>query len=306
MNEIQTLRFPLQRDVAVLAGLVGGYLLTGAIPERWDPWITARLASTHKRLSGKRVEALASEMRSRMPDIDRDWPGIARDYYRMRLENFWARARGIHGPSRQWDLEVEGLDHYAAAKAAGRGVILWRMRFCDSPMVNAALHAQGITPVHLSLEGHGSVSGSSLGLRVISPLYTRAEKWYLAERVVIPKDGSLGYMRVLLDRLDANATLSIFADGVGRRPVTARLLGRQVKFPTGAPGLAYRKGAALLPVYGVRLGPHRYRVVIQAPIALPSGTDRMTYISGAIAEFAHRLEAQIRANPADWLWPFWA
>ena len=217
----------------------------------------------------------------------------------MRVENFWIRVRGLHGPPRRWELQVEGLDHYTSAKASGRGVILWRMHFCDSPVVNAALHAHGITLIHLSREGHGSTS--RLGLRFIAPLYTRTEMWYLSERVVIPKDDTLGYVRVLLARLGANATLSIFGVGRGRQKVATTMLGRTAKFPTGSPALAFQQGAALLSVYGVRLGPYQYRVVIEAPIAPPTDTSRASFVAEAVTEYARRLEAQILAHPADWL-----
>ena len=288
-----------------LAGLCAGYLVTAVLPERWDPWMAARLASVYGFLRRKRIDALAIEMRSRMPDLERDWPEVARESVRVRVENYWTRVRGIHRPPGLWELHVEGLDHYAAAKASGKGVILWRMAFCGSPVVSAALHAHGISPVHLSTYRHGAASDSWWGLRLLSPFFTRAEMWYLAERVVIEKDGSLNYLRVLLDRLNANATLSIFADGEGRQLVTTRVLGRMVKFPTGSPGLAYRRSAALLPVYGERLGPYRYRVVIEAPIAPPEDTNRTAYIVAAVTEYAHRLEAQIRAHPADWHWKSW-
>lgn len=292
----------IARDILKLAALCIGYLATFVLPKRSDPWITGRLSSLYYILRANRVDFVAAEMRSRLPELERDWTKEARESVRMRVENFWARARGIHGPSQPWELHVEGLDHYASAKAGGRGVILWRMAFADAPVINAALHAHGISVVHLSRYDHGAASDSRLGLRLTAPLFVRSELWYLAERVVIANDDSLDYMRVLLNRLEANATLSMNSRGKGRQTVPTTVLNRPVEFATGPPALAYRKGAALLPLSCVRLGPYRYVVVIEAPITPPKDENRQTYVAGAVTEYARRTEMQVRAHPADWRW----
>ena len=301
---------PVARDLLRLLIFAVGYIVTAVVPARFDPWVARRLTALFARVGRRRIRDLATNMRVRLPRLPEDDPdglGLALAHYAMRIDNIWVRLRGLHSPLQHLIYELEGRHHYDSAVNAGKGVILWRMRFCNAPSVNAALAQHRIAPVHLSMAFHGASSRTWIARRLVSPIYVRSEAWNLRERVVIPADGSLGYMRVLMECLRCNGTLSIFGEGeVGRQTIATRFLDTTAHFPTGSPALAYRHGSVLLPVHAERTGVCRYRVVIEEPIQISKDLKRDEFIRQAVIEFSDRLESQILARPADWTgWTGW-
>jgi lauroyl/myristoyl acyltransferase len=233
-----------------------------------------------------------------------DFHALAVEYCRMFRENQWMRWRATHRGHVPVATTVAGLPHLESARARGRGVILWGMSFCETLVVKIALHRAGVPLLHLSNASHGAAwPPSSVGLRLLAPFFTAAETPYLAERIEIPADQTLGYMRTLMDRLEANHVISIAGDGPARRQsVTATVLGREARFAPGAPGLAWKMGSTLLPLHVVREAPLRYRIVIDAAIAVEPDADKATFIDRAVGEFARRLEQRVLEHPSDWAW----
>ena len=162
-----------------------------------------------------------------------------------------------------------------------------------------ALWNAGFKVVHLSTAGHGA-SGSWLGRHALSPLVARAENWYLDERIIIPRDEALGYMKALIDRLKDNRIVSMYGDRLARQNVVTPFFTGTAAFATGAPTLAHRLGSALLPVSAVREGPNRYRVVIHTPIEVSRDLRRGEFVQRSIEEFSRQLQARIIAHPASW------
>src|SRR5262249_24557530 len=153
----------------------------------------------------------------------------------MFRENQWMRWRAMHRRGVPVSTTVVGLEHLERARGRGRGAILWGMSFCETLVVKIGLHSAGVSLVHLSTAHHGAAwPPTRLGLRIVAPMYTAAELPYLTERIVIPANQSLGYMRALMDRLAENGCVSIEGDGVARfANVTARLFGRDARFASG-------------------------------------------------------------------------
>ena len=140
------------------------------------------------------------------------------------------------------------------------------MSFCANPIIFQAFRRAGVPLIHLSEARHGAPSDSRLALRSLAPLYRRAEDPYLAERIVIPRDQSLGYMRTLLARLGQNRCVSIGGERPSRQSVQATLFNRSFEFASGAPALAWRTGAVLFTTYTIRESAYQYRVIIEEPI----------------------------------------
>jgi hypothetical protein len=176
------------------------------------------------------------------------------------------------------------------------------MSFGSSLIVKIGLWKAGVELVHLSMEQHGAWSDAWIARRVLCPLYARSENWYLAERVVIPWDGATtGVMRILLDRLrNEDAVISIVGDNMGTQNITTRFLDGQAKFAIGAPALAWKASASLLPVYAVREATNRYRVVIGEPIAQDRALNRKEFVRRSVGEFSQRMEEIIAKYPGSW------
>lgn len=294
---------PLQKDLLRLAGMCGGYVATALLPARFDGWVVDRLAALFRRLQAGRVKRLALEMRRLLGSAgaDEDFHESAREHYDLRVENDWGTLRGLN--RREWPsaVRLEGLERLHSALADGRGAILWQMFFGPNVVPKVACWRNAIPLTHLSRAQHGVRVPNWFTLHSLAPLLRRCEDRYLAERIVIPRDGSLGYMKLLLGRLEENATLSIYAEHTGRQNVATRFFGERAEFATGAPSLAWKMGSALLPVYVVREGRFRYRVVIDEPIEVDRSLERKEFARGAIEDFSGRLERTITEYPADWM-----
>jgi lauroyl/myristoyl acyltransferase len=235
-----------------------------------------------------------------LPAAAGDSRRFAEEYTAMRLDDMWGRVRGVWRYGWRPVIETEGLERVRKALYRGRGAVLWSMRFSSATAIKQAFFRAGLPLTHLSREQHGSPSRTRLGVRVVSPLYCRAENPYLAERVCIPLDGSLDYLNRLRQRLSENACVSIFGEHEGRQAAEVEVLGARWRFALGAPSLAWLEGAELLTVYALRTGPFQYRVVIDEPIAVDRSAPRKAFAAQALAQFAGRLERLILSYPGQW------
>ena len=224
----------------------------------------------------------------------------AEQHYRLLVELWWGRFRSLKKFGWQPEIELEGRAHLDAARDRGQGVVLWCSRFGDNAVLLRGLWQHGVPVVHLSNEAHGSPDRSRFGVRCAGRLYRRAEDPYVAERVEIPRDGSLGYMRVLLDRLRHHAVLTIIGENRGRQNIPGTLLGQEVQFASGAPALAWRSGATLLTTHVIRGGPFHYRVLIEPAVAADRLVGRKAFVKEAVGEFLRRLEQMVTRHPSDW------
>ncbi len=288
-------------DLVWLTACGVGYLATSVIPQNLDSWCVSQIGSLFLVLRAKSVRKTARRIQSslQLAEFD-DALRIARDYYRIRADLHWGRARGLHKSGWQPEIELQGEHHLHQALKGGRGVIVWRMSFCDNPVFFQCLWRAGIPVVHLRGPTHGAPSRSRVGLRLTRRVYTRAEDLYLKEVVEMPLDPSLGYMRILLARLRQNACVSIVGENLGRQNIRAKLFTCTAEFATGAPSLAWRTGAVLLTSYTIRLNAFHYRVIIEDPIDLERSLGRRQFVEQAVGEFARRLEEHVTQHPANW------
>jgi len=297
---------PAAADARSLALLSLGYLATAVVPRRADAWVVTRVMSGPVLVREPWVRQIADRMRHVLEPLlpAADFHAMATAYCEMFRENQWMRWRATHGGHVPVETTVVGLQHLDAARARGRGAILWGMSFCETLVVKIGLHRAGVPLLHLSSANHGGAwPPSRLGLAILAPFYTAAETPYLTERIEIPADQTLGYMRILMDRLKANQCVSIAGDGIAtRQNVTATVLGREAQFAPGAPGLAWKLGSALLPLHVVREGPLRYRIVIDEPVTVDATAEKSIFIHAAVAAFARRLEQRVLERPSDWAW----
>jgi lauroyl/myristoyl acyltransferase len=248
-------------------------------------------------MASRMSNTLASRLGSR------DLTEAARAQYQMILEGAWARTRNLHARGWEPTTTVVGLERIRDAQAAGRGTILWRMSFGSSLTVKIGLWRAAVPLVHLSMENHGVSSDTWIGRSVLGPLFRRTEHRYLRERVVIPWDGSTGaVMRTLLQRLSRdNAVVSIMGDvRRGAQNIAVPFFDAQAQFAVGSPALAWKTGAALLPVYSVREGTGSYRIVIDEPIGVDRSFARREYVQQAVEEFSAREQDAIVRYPGSW------
>ena len=292
------------KDLLRGMGLLAGYVPAALIPARLDAPSINALAWLLFRLRPGKVSAFSERMARTLGERpgERDLSKEAKNHYQMVLEGSWARVRNLHERGWKPKTSVEGLDWLEAGRAAGAGTILWRMPFGSTLTVKAGLYGRGVPIVHLSQRYHRASSRVWTSIRVLCPLFRRAEDWYLVERVIIPGDGSTAkVMRTLLDRLkNGNAVVSIMGNTLGTQNTWTRFFDGWAGFAIGSPALAWKAGSALLPVFSVREGTGRHRVVIQEPIAVDRTLPRKAFVKKATEEFSERLQDAIRQYPGSW------
>lgn len=296
-------RHPLacRSDVARLAVLVAGGAAAMVAPGRWDPAISNILFRLLVRTAPHKIDRVAEHMSAALPaSMLQDPRAAAEEHYRMRLEDGWGRVRGMRRHGWQPRIEMEGLERVREGLSRNRGVVLWSMRFSSATAIKQGFHRGGVPLVHLSSRNHGAPCISELGVRVVAPMYCRAENHYLAERVQIPNDGSLAYLIRLREHLRSNAVVSVFGEHHGRQNQEVSVLGKHRQFARGAPSLAWLEGSALFTVCAVRMGPFHYKVIVGDEIEVNTGMPRREFADEAVTEYARRLEGLIKDHPADW------
>jgi hypothetical protein len=296
-------------DVTRLAKLLTGGLVAALIPNRYDESAAEILLHFYPASRPVKIAKLATAMANALSARrNGDWQALAEEHVRMAVEDSWGRFRGIGRPGR-WcpTIEFSGEPHVRDALEPGRGAVIWCMRFSSDTVLKQAFHKVGLPLVHLSLAEHGAWgSRTKLGTSVISPLFTRAEKPYLADRVIIPLSSSLRYLQTLREYLRRNACVSVFGDRTGMQRLEVPFLTGRRKFATGAPSLAWVETCALLSAYVIRTGGFQYRVVIEEPIPVDRSLSRKKFLKRAVGEFARRMEQLVERYPADWQeWADW-
>jgi lauroyl/myristoyl acyltransferase len=134
----------------------------------------------------------------------------------------------------------------------------------------------------------------------LSRLRTAVEDRYLHERVIMPRDGGLGYVRRLERLLRGNGILSIRAGRFGHRVMELPMLGGLVSLATGAASLAVGTGAVLLPVFVTRRGAGRFELVVEPPLEPGPGLDPHAAVEDLMRRYVDQLEAYVLRFPHMW------
>lgn len=201
-------------------------------------------------------------------------------------------------------LRLIGAEHLENALAHGAGAILWVGNFVFASLcAKMALYDAGKEVFHLSHPRHG-FSPTRFGIRFLNPGKQKIEARYLAERVELTPANPAIALRRLQKHLKTNGVVSSTAGVDAARPAFPPFLGDRIALATGAADLAYRSGAALLPVMVLRDEAGLITVEIQAPIAIDRDKTRQDSSAAAARGFAERQTDHVRARPEQWLgWP---
>ncbi len=181
--------------------------------------------------------------------------------------------------------EISGLEHFDAAKAEGKGVIVLAAHF-----TTLEIGARFLTATR---EVHAVYKPSSNAL--LSELFKRYRGPCAAS--MIPSDDIRGMIRVLKQ----GGAVWYAPDQAyrGKSAERVEFFGHPVATNTATTRLAKMTGAKVLPYFVERLpGALRYRVRIGAPLEDFPGESSLTD-----ARRHHALiEAEVRRNPAQYLW----
>jgi len=271
-----------------MSRLVYGWLtaLVASMP-LWVGYALADLfTEVHFRFFPARRHAALANLTAAMPRASRRARlrvvrRMMRSYNRMMFEFFRLPHLSLEGLLRS--VQVVGREHLEQAVSRGRGVILTSTHIGNWELAAVVLAHWGYT-MH-------AVAGVQLG-RWLAPA-VRETKTELAIHTVAPEDG----FRKLLRALEHNDLVALMVDGdICSHGVPVEFFGRETRFPAGPGVLAQRTGALIICGYCERLGPGRFRIVME-PALDPA---RFPHTAALNAEVAAICERHIREHLDQW------
>ena len=183
-------------------------------------------------------------------------------------------------------VQVSGLTHLEAARAAGKGVILVGPHAGSWDLAGAwlAQHYGTVTTVAEALEP-----------RTLFEMFTATRMAYGLE--VLPhRGGPQPAFAVLMQRLRAGGIVGLVSDrDLSDRGVPVQFFGQSVGMPAGPATMALRTGATILPVYLHNQGS---QVIgeIHPPLLVEAGDD----VALVTQRMADAFARDIARHPADW------
>ena len=292
------------RDVAMVPYIFVMVIVAWVTPERWCAplcrmisRIVARLRRTKTAADERRLAALLGEtLAPRTVSIHESLIANShlRNLYYLRV----LRPGGWHPR-----VELTGLEHIKSAIEAGRGAVVWGAQMVFGDLVTKiALARAGFPLSHLSTFGHG-FSSTRFGGKVLNPLATVAEERYLKARWVMAPGSSGEALREMTRRAREKEIISISAVSArGHRTFASPLLGGTAEVATGAPLIARRTGAALLPVFTTRRDDGSFLTEVEQEIVVASDEDRTVALRRAVEEYVGRLARHVAKVPDQYAW----
>ena len=187
-------------------------------------------------------------------------------------------------------ITITGLEHFEAARARGKGIILASAHFANWEIMPVAAREYGVT-------------GGVIVRHANNPYVSR---WLdaLRSRKGMPEQiakGAHGIKRVFT-LLRKGETILLLADQRTSEGIRVPYFGRDA-FTTSAPAsLALKLGAAIVPAVNRRAGGARFDMQVYPAIEPPNtgDHDRDVYLlTAAITRF---IEDRVRERPGEWLW----
>jgi lauroyl/myristoyl acyltransferase len=281
----------LPKDLALLGSLGSLALVARCVPERyWDGFCSGLARAQPWRWRGAKSSAYryVEALRPRPAGLT---PARCARAHRANVYRERLGLLACYGPAgRRPRVRLEGSEHLEAALLGGKGALLWVGPFAFSDLLTkVALHGGGFEVSHLSRFTHG-FSGSRFGERVLNPIRTRVEHRYVADRLVIGREGAVAALRELVRRLRANRVVSISAIGAAHQLYRIPFLSGSIQMAGGAPSLATQTGAPLLPVFTGRDPDREWLTVVEPPLVRHEHWQRDDAVRRLLLQYAALLE----------------
>ena len=211
-------------------------------------------------------------------------------YLGWQLVEFCRMTRYTAQNTRDW-IRTEGLEHYLAAQARGKGVLI----------VTGHLGAWELSSFYHSLMGHpmGMVIRRLDNRRLDD--YVNAIRCLHGNRVLHKDD----FGRGLLTAMRAGQTVGILMDTNMTPPQGefVKFFGRPACTATGLAHVARKTGAAVLPGFMLwEPGERKYVLHFGPEIEIPHTEDAQADILAGTQLCTEAIESWIRRYPDQWLW----
>ncbi len=270
-----------------------GFAALRALPAPAAYGLAGWLAERYFGFGDGRVRVALANLRVAFPELDdAERLRIGRASYRHLAWSAIDVARSAHWSAEELvsRFEVVGFEHYEAAVARGRGVLVLvpHVGSFELALMAAPLFDVRITAIARPL-------ANPLVQREVQRHRTRHGSELIQHRRVVPR---------MLEALREGRNVVIVNDQYTRRSkgIFVPFFGVRCSTSPGPATLALRSGAPVLPFYVVRLSRDRHRAVCLPPIELEPSGHRRKDVEEATARFNRVLESVVRAHPEQWMW----
>ena len=230
-----------------------------------------------------------------------------------RIAGEFTHRRALWDPSLMTAAERYGFDRLRAAAAAGERVTLdaERIQIVGAEQFRMMLDSRRPALMFTAHMGNWEVmpwTAARMGLK-FAVIYRRPNNPLIARLIegrrgglveFLPKglQGAFGAARVM----EKGGHLAMLVDVKENKGIALPFFGRPAMTGTALATLALRYDALLVGVYTERLGPHRMRITMEPPLAVPRTGDQEADTRAIMAAINARVEAWVRARPDQWLW----
>ena len=234
-------------------------------------------------------------LRRALPELDQParariiravWDNLGRTS--AELPHLAALGRTASGPG--W--EVEGEQHIEALKRAKTPVLFFSGHFGNWEMILPIAALLGV-PVC------GFYRAASN--RDVDAVIQRMRQAALGPDVAMFAKGAAG-ARAALAHLARGGSLGLLIDQKMNDGIAVPFFGRSAMTAPALAQFALRFGIPIVPVHVVRLGPARFRLVCEAPMAVARTGDKTRDTYAISLAMNATVERWVRAEPSSWLW----
>ncbi len=188
--------------------------------------------------------------------------------------------------------EVEGEEHIDSLRVQGTPALFFSGHFGNWELILPIAAGLG-----LEVSGFYRAASNPAIDTLIQSLRQKA----LAPGSTMFAKGREG-ARQALTHLQGGGSLGFLVDQKMNDGIPVAFFGREAMTAPALAQLALRFGLPIVPVHVVRLGAGRFRMVCEAPLAVPLTGQRQTDIHAITLAMNMVLERWIRQRPEAWLW----
>lgn len=204
---------------------------------------------------------------------------------------------------RDFTVECEAIEHWRAVAGNGRGFIMVTAHL-GLYEVGSMLPAGRDTPhVHLVREPEVDPRAQAFIRETVAAVENEHYTMHF-------QTGTPLFALALVQALERGEVVAIQGDRprTGGKSMHVRLFGRDFVLPVGPAVLSRAAGVPMIPVFAIREGRRRFRLVFRPPIRTPRTRNRDQDLQTATAQLAREIEYGIRRAPLQWfvfrdLWP---
>jgi len=275
--------------------LKGFSFFINLLPESFVLWCGKQLGNMFFHLDGERRKVALENLHVAFggEKSERELHAIARGTFQnlgmMAVEFFRIPKMDVETFKKR--VKIEGLEEALELLGKGKGALLLLSHFGNWEMMGimSKLIGDSIMVIAKPMKKNQRIDQfitkirNAAGLEVVS---------------------SIKASRIVIKALSQNRVVGILIDQRAKRSegVWADFFGKKAPTTPGLAVLAMKTGAPVVPVFMVRNGFGKHRLVIQNPLELIRTGDIKKDVEANTQLFNHTLESMIRQHPDQWFW----